>query len=934
MIGNVTKGQVFSYFMMPSVLPRIHTLLFTGFGYVALFMAQIFKAAGLLPPGHPYLNAANVERFGVRHVLAEAFHHLSFKKENLDQILIFVILLTGFVLLMAQIAFLLLGLVMGAAHAAMPTSFVDLFVTQAPEQDIAFILLDRVFGVQGVFTGPLSEYSCVMDLGINCTFDVVQQADSVMPFHIALHQMFGIYSTGLMVIGLLIFLYFVFAVLAETMQTGTPLGKRFNHVWAPIRMVVALGLLVPMPIGLNSAQYIVLYAAKWGSGFATNGWNTFVDNGTVSGGTQMGNPASMVATPNPPEINTLFSYVLAMHTCRYLEYLMPNTATSSSSTPPVVNAWVLKGSAMTSMPLELVSASSTYGAALQFSDYSDILIRFGERNETSYSELNGSVKSLCGDILIHTHKIDDPTYMGGSATVDVTSFCDSSESGAACIHRALYQMVQVMWNDERFRGWGCALALKLGEHEFTTSDPARISQICSGAGGSSLPAALQVSGANIPTRAALDTYANKWYADILAMIVDRASIHAASDPEWTANLKQHGWAGAGIWYNKIAQINGAIIGAAYSLPIVKAYPDVMEQTLKARERQDSDLKIGEHFCLHASDEKKIELDDPRDKSKARALCETYKIMETLNEKPTGNLFVDAVRALFGLDGLYNMFDNTDIHPLAQLVAIGKSLVDSAVVNIAVSVGAHVGGGIASLANWSSVGTIASSIGSFVGTIAFIGLGIGFVLFYVVPFLPFIYFFFAVGNWVKGIFEAMVGVPLWALAHIRIDGEGLPGEAAMHGYFLILEIFLRPILIIFGLLAGMLIFSAQVHVLHEIWDLAISNVGGFDMNSLQPSGAGAVESFRGVVDQFFYTVLYAIVVYMLANASFKLVDLIPNQLLRWMGASVTSFSEQAAEDVNMIGSTFMGGQQVMGQLRSGVGGLSQGVKADLAKGAKE
>ena len=63
-----------------------------------------------------------------------------------------------------------------------------------------------------------------------------------------------------------------------------------------------------------------------------------------------------------------------------------------------------------------------------------------------------------------------------------------------------------------------------------------------------------------------------------------------------------------------------------------------------------------------------------------------------------------------------------------------------------------------------------------------------MLFYIIPFMPFIYFFFAVGTWVKAIFEAMVGVPLWALAHIRIDGQGLPGDAAMNGYYLLLEIF--------------------------------------------------------------------------------------------------------------------------------------------------
>ena len=91
-------------------------------------------------------------------------------------------------------------------------------------------------------------------------------------------------------------------------------------------------------------------------------------------------------------------------------------------------------------------------------------------------------------------------------------------------------------------------------------------------------------------------------------------------------------------------------------------------------------------------------------------------------------------------------------------------------------------------------------------------------------MPFLFFFFAVGTWVKTIFEAMVGVPLWALAHIKIDGEGLPGDAAGSGYFMILEILLRPIMVIFGLIAAMIIFVTQVRILHLIWDLVVDGVG--------------------------------------------------------------------------------------------------------------
>lgn len=175
----------------------------------------------------------------------------------------------------------------------------------------------------------------------------------------------------------------------------------------------------------------------------------------------------------------------------------------------------------------------------------------------------------------------------------------------------------------------------------------------------------------------------------------------------------------------------------------------------------------------------------------------------------------------------------------------------------------------------------------------IGASAGFILYYIIPFLPFIYFFFAVGSWVKAIFEAMVGVPLWALAHIRIDGDGFT-DAAKQGYFMILEIMARPILIVFGLVASVIIFAASVQVLNDIFNLAVDNVGGVDLDKILKDPTVSLDNVRSSVDAFFYTIVYVILVYMIGMSSFKLIDLIPGSMLRWMGLSVQAFTEQGSE----------------------------------------
>ncbi len=189
------------------------------------------------------------------------------------------------------------------------------------------------------------------------------------------------------------------------------------------------------------------------------------------------------------------------------------------------------------------------------------------------------------------------------------------------------------------------------------------------------------------------------------------------------------------------------------------------------------------------------------------------------------------------------------------------------------------------------------------TILQITFGVGFILYYILPFIPFVYFFFAVGSWVKAVFEAMVGVPLWALSFVNIEGEGLPGKNGMSGFYLLLEILLRPILIIFGLIASISIFMAQVQVLHQVWYLVVSNLAGQDTLKSATGTAGQTESItyiRDTIDDFCYTVFYTIIVYMMAMASFKLIDMIPAKILRWVGASVNTFGAEGDPGEQLMG----------------------------------
>ncbi|MCD8566780.1 MAG: hypothetical protein LRY36_02530 [Alphaproteobacteria bacterium] len=106
--------------------------------------------------------------------------------------------------------------------------------------------------------------------------------------------------------------------------------------------------------------------------------------------------------------------------------------------------------------------------------------------------------------------------------------------------------------------------------------------------------------------------------------------------------------------------------------------------------------------------------------------------------------------MFGTSGLYNMRNNPNVHPLAQLSALGKTLIDSSFQNIGYAALGATGGGILNtlFGFQGAPGAVAADL---LISFAMVGLTAGFILYYIVPFLPFIYFFFAFGGWIKAIF---------------------------------------------------------------------------------------------------------------------------------------------------------------------------------------
>ena len=119
------------------------------------------------------------------------------------------------------------------------------------------------------------------------------------------------------------------------------------------------------------------------------------------------------------------------------------------------------------------------------------------------------------------------------------------------------------------------------------------------------------------------------------------------------------------------------------------------------------------------------------------------------------------------------------------------------------------------------------------------VSIGFLTAYYIPFLPYTIFTFGSIAWLMAVVEAMVAAPIVALGVTHPEGEGPFGKGEQ-AIMILMNVFLRPSLMIIGYIAGIILSYVCVWVINA----GFSNVLPFIQG---PSKCGVNTSSQGWVD---------------------------------------------------------------------------------------
>lgn len=210
---------------------------------------------------------------------------------------------------------------------------------------------------------------------------------------------------------------------------------------------------------------------------------------------------------------------------------------------------------------------------------------------------------------------------------------------------------------------------------------------------------------------------------------------------------------------------------------------------------------------------------------------------------------------------------------------------------------------------------------------------GIILGYYLPLYPFIVFTFGAIGWLILVIESMVAAPLVAFGLTHPEGHDFLGRAEQ-ALILILSVFLRPVLMVMGLIAGMLVsyvaFRFVVYgftgILHSVFVQSGTGTGATSVldaasrASVLTTGAGGGNVLAEFIVLPTLLVIFSMIVYTITQHCFSLIYSLPDNIMQWIGSQAKQ--DGTAQLVQRVESAASGAAKqsgdMMGQTLSSTG----------------
>ncbi len=639
--------------------------------------------------------------------------------------------------------------------------------------------------------------------------------------------------------------------ITQTAHEGKVLGARYSSLWAPVRSLVGLGML--MPIGGSSGYNTIQM-----------GIAVFVKGSTFAASLLWGQAADRIITFQDT-------------------YILPDTSFDASVIEPLWEMEVC--AAMISHLLEPVDNGST-------------LVRV-ERAENCYLGEDGedvcyvTVKPYGNVAVINANNLNRTDGCGVLTLPDIPTVL----TGGGNPSLGLGQGLDRQYRDIHLNAIEDVVAVLRPQAEHLVAhvrrapanqDPARVAGLASAIreAGTSYSNTLNRGLNPLLDRAgALGTGDGTNARDRLSLIVagaySSACRHNSGGPYGQEicldrNNQGQGWLGAGAWYMHMARFADDGLRVKNSRPTFQA-ADLGNTNIKAHaEANDTPVLTRFWSFLFGSYERSELIEEARRISRE---MDQYWKAAWISAVNTGTIIpAEMIRGTEGTEiGATRLRDrmsrfiweflqpDPDGDPMIGLAGLGSILTETGGYIIG---GSAVGQTLGYLL--PGIGGSIIGVGNVVQPIGFAILMVGQTLTTIMPVLPSLIWVAAVTGYFLIIAEAIISVNLWAIMHFRLEGEGLAGPATQQGYLLVMSLALTPVLMVFGFILGMGIFKITTTLVNIGFYVVLDGV--MQSQSVFVWGTGLL----------LVGILMVVVYFILAERSFSLTAELPGRILRWVG----------------------------------------------------
>ncbi len=763
-----------------------------------------------------------------------------------------------------------------------------------PETDVSLRYLTSIFGmVPGALSGAGSQI---------------------------MGTMFSVFNSAVLSLGGIIVTYILIVSTMNTAHDGEVMGKKWSSIWIPLRSALGVGLLLPKATGYCFIQVFVMWVVVQGIGAADSIWNAAL-NYLNKGGVIIYSsfqPSIRGQAAAQASLDNLFKSMVCVYALqatlekRYVDNI--SSATQVDAVPlltATVDPVTVVGNTLGSKKLKFPNIDAAQYPA--------------------YASLTGA----CGSVTWDT---------GGTNT----AYASTSVAATAGVRTmALQQMInsvagaaqQVVQNAQL----PASVQLKIGK--------------CPPSGACKQIPWLEYNGNSVLPGSVLQNAYSNYTAIMLPATRSGASLSGFGEvnsmadaargtfatigngigsglndlgtgfqgTKWVPGASRDGWILAGSYYYKLARVNDDI-----RMKTDSAIPEVQGPSaanLACVEAAGGELygTLGSAYCstfkayyqqkqvsqyAHDAvyDYRIANSDDVAHRARfAGGINVASKIAFILSPflYPFMGLLVDFVRLAAA--------EQTNENPVVVMASLGSNMIGVCSI-IWILAGTIT---IATFAlglvpcNTLSNGLLALStwLAPFISGLLVMMFMAGATLAYYIPMIPFIVFSFAAIGWFIGVIESMVAAPIVALGLIHPEGHEHFGKSDQ-AIMLLTNVFLRPSMMIVGLIAGIALSYVGVWLINRGFGEALKMV------------AASINGWALLYSPLAFAIIYASLGVSVIHKAFSLIHIIPDKVLRWL-----SGGQQES----------LGAEGVQEALGSARGGISQGFNTaggDFSRKANE